>query len=111
MTLVAGSSAVTGQSYDYNGTSYLIVDNSTIAANKTENIVTTRVTSMASLFQSQGSFNGDISHWDTAAVTAMSHKFNNATSFNQNIGSWNGFIFINSKLIRITSIGVCENIS
>ena len=75
----------------------MIVNNSNIAANKTGNIVTTRVTSMASLFQSQGSFNGDISHWDTAAVTAMSHKFNNATSFNQNIGSWN--------TAAVTSIG------
>ena len=66
----------------------MIVDNSTIAANKTENIVTTRVTCMASLFQSQGSFNGDISHWDTAAVTNMSNMFAYAEAFNGDIGSW-----------------------
>ena len=35
VTLVARSSAVTGQSYDFNGTLYLVVDDSTIAANKT----------------------------------------------------------------------------
>ena len=74
VTLVAGSSAVTGQSYDYNGTSYLIVDDATIAANKTADIITTRVTSMARLFLNT-SFNGDISHWDTSAVTNMSYMF------------------------------------
>ena len=51
--------------------------------------MTTRVTCMASLFQSQGSFNGDISHWDTAAVTNMYNMFSQASEFNQNIGSWN----------------------
>ena len=66
----------------------MIVDNSTIAANKTENIVTTRVTCMASLFQSQGSFNGDISSWNTAAVTNMSAMFEGASAFNQDIGNW-----------------------
>ena len=88
VTLVAEPSAVTGQSYDYNGTSYLLVDNSSIAANRTANIVTTRVTSMASLFQSQTTFNGNISHWDTAAVTDMGSMFRGAYAFNQNIGSW-----------------------
>ena len=71
MTLVAGPTAVTGQSYDYNGTSYLVVDDATIAANKTANIVTTRVTDMAGMFYSASAFNGDISSWDTAAVTDM----------------------------------------
>ncbi len=66
----------------------MIVNNSNIAANKTGNIVTTRVTSMASLFQDT-SFNGDISHWDTAAVTDMNSMFNSATAFNGNISSWN----------------------
>jgi len=88
VTLVAGSSAVTGQSYDYNGTSYLIVDDATIAANKTADIITTRVTSMARLFLS-ASFNGDISHWDTAAVTSMYSMFSYASAFNGDIGSWN----------------------
>jgi surface protein len=88
VTLVAGPSAVTGQSYDYNGTSYLVVDNSTIAANNTANIVTTRVTNMSNLFYGSSSFNGDISHWDTSAVTNMDDLFR-STPFNQNIGAWN----------------------
>ena len=66
----------------------MIVNNSNIAANKTGNIVTTRVTSMASLFQDT-SFNGDISHWDTAAVTDMNSMFFYAQAFNGDISSWN----------------------
>mgnify|MGYP006092959395 CR=1 FL=1 len=66
----------------------MVVDNSTIAANKTANIVTTRVTSMGSLFQGQSSFNGNISHWDTAAVTNMDQMFQTAPAFNQDLSSW-----------------------
>ena len=91
VTLVAGPSAVTGQSYDYNGTDYLIVNNETIRDNdnKTRNIVTTRVTSMAGLFFEMRSFNGDIKNCDTAAVTDMSLMFGEARAFNGNISSWN----------------------
>jgi len=97
VTLVAGASAVTGQSYDYNGTSYLIVDDATIAANKTANIVTTRVTTMANLFSWSSSFNGDISHWDTAAVTDMGSMFRGAYAFNQDISSWNTAAVTNTE--------------
>ena len=79
----------------------MIVNNSNIAANKTGNIVTTRVTSMASLFQDT-SFNGDISHWDTAAVTDMNSMFNSATAFNGNISSWN-------TAAVTTMVGMFEN--
>ena len=53
---------------------YKIVDNSTIAANNTVNIVTTRVTNMADLFKST-SFNSDIGHWDTSTVTVTHGMF------------------------------------
>ena len=89
VTLVAGPTAVTGQSYDYNGTSYLVVDDATIAANKTANIVTTRVTDMYGMFYSASAFNGDISSWDTAAVTDMRFMFYSASAFNGDISSWN----------------------
>ena len=88
VTLVAGPTAVTGQSYDYNGTSYLVVDDATIAANKTANIVTTRVTDMADMFYLASAFNGDISSWDTAAVTDMTGMFFYASAFNGDISSW-----------------------
>ena len=73
VTIVASAEAVVGQSYTLNGTSYLVVDNSTIAANKTANIVTTRVTNMANLFSSALSFNGDIGHWDTSNAVSYTH--------------------------------------
>ena len=91
MTLVAGPSAVTGESYKYNGTSYLIVDDETIRDNdnKTANIVTTRVTDMRILFYADALFNQNVSSWDTAAVTNMSEMFRFASTFNQDIGNWN----------------------
>ena len=91
VTLVAGPSAVTGESYKYNGTSYLIVDDETIRDNdnKTANIVTTRVTDMRILFYANVLFNQNVSSWDTGAVTNMVLMFYGATAFNGDISSWN----------------------
>ena len=91
VTLVARSSAVVGQSYTYNGTSYMVVDDSNISAQVAAdnfNLVTTRVTSMYRMFRNDGSFNTNIGFWDTSSVTNMDQMFVNASSFNQNISSW-----------------------
>jgi surface protein len=53
------------------------------------NIVTTLITDMSSMFYNASTFNENIGSWDTAAVTNMSAMFYNALTFNQNIGSWN----------------------
>ena len=53
------------------------------------NIVTTLMTDMSSLFISKSGFNQPIGAWDTGAVTNMDHMFWNATAFNQPIGAWN----------------------
>ena len=53
------------------------------------NIVTTLMTNMESLFRDNSTFNQPIGSWDTSNVTDMDSVFYNAQEFNQNIGSWN----------------------
>ena len=53
------------------------------------NIITTFMTDMSTLFQSTNTFNQPISSWDTSSVTDMSGMFYYASAFNQPIGSWN----------------------
>jgi surface protein len=43
---------------------------------------------MSSLFYNKGSFNADISRWDTSSVTTMHQMFRGARAFNKDIGSW-----------------------
>ena len=47
------------------------------------------VTSMASMFLSCSSFNGNTSQWDVGRVMDMSNMFAGASSFNQSISTWN----------------------
>ena len=53
------------------------------------NIVTTLMTDMSTIFADAREFNRDIGNWDTSRVTNMSVMFSNATIFNQPIGNWN----------------------
>jgi surface protein len=80
-----------GQTATISGTTYTVVNNSTIAAQISAgnyNLCTTLVTDMNSLFKNKGSFNSNISFWDTSNVDNMSWMFHNAYAFNQNIGNW-----------------------
>ncbi|MEO0484955.1 MAG: BspA family leucine-rich repeat surface protein [Pseudomonadota bacterium] len=49
---------------------------------------TSQVTSMASTFESAGSFNQDIGSWDTSNVTNMDRMLKRAPYFNQDVGGW-----------------------
>ena len=51
-------------------------------------IDTSDITSMVSLFQFNSTFNGDITGWSVSSVIDMSGMFCDATSFNQDISKW-----------------------
>ena len=51
-------------------------------------IITSRITKMTSLFDSNATFNGDISEWDVSNVTDMGSMFYGATAFNGDISEW-----------------------
>ena len=53
------------------------------------NIITTAMTDMSSLFYNLTTFNANISSWDTSNVLTMQYMFGGARTFNQNINSWN----------------------
>ena len=54
-----------------------------------ENWDTSLVTVMSAAFNSNVSFNGDISGWDTSNVTNMGTMFFGASTFNQDLSRWN----------------------
>ena len=51
-------------------------------------IDTSDIKNMKSLFEYNETFNGDITGWSVSKVTDMSYMFHYATSFNQPIGNW-----------------------
>ena len=59
-----------------------------ISGSDLSKVVTTCVRDMARLFQSNSSFNQDISSWDTSNVTTMEEMFDRASAFNRDIGDW-----------------------
>jgi surface protein len=84
-------SVSSGDTQVINGTTYKVVDNSTIAgqiANENYNLCTTLVTNMSSLFAGNSSFNSNIGFWDTSNVTTMGDLFQSADNFNQDISGW-----------------------
>jgi surface protein len=54
-----------------------------------DNIVTTLMRNMNSMFDNATTFNHPIESWDTSRVTDMNFMFNNALVFNQPIRTWN----------------------
>ena len=52
-------------------------------------IVTTLMTDMGSMFQSYMNFNEPIDSWDTSNVTNMFAMFYAASAFNKDISGWN----------------------
>ena len=107
--------ASAGDTATISGTTYTVVNNSTIGGQISSgnyNLCTTLVTNMEGLFNGNtdnpnisfwdtssvtnframfwgSNFNQDISSWDTSSATSFEVMFYNAGSFNKNIGTWN----------------------
>ena len=68
-------------------------------------INTSKITDMSSLFYGMKEFNGDISGWNVSNVTDMYSMFYKCESFNQDISNWNvsnvnymGYMFYNCPI-------------
>ena len=68
-------------------------------------IDTSDITSMESLFQFNKTFNGDITGWNVSSVTDMGNMFYCAKSFNQPIGNWDvsSVIYMNNMFYNAES--------
>ncbi|MEN8777484.1 MAG: BspA family leucine-rich repeat surface protein [Polaribacter sp.] len=94
ITIKCNEAAKVGETYTFNNTSYLIVDNDLLKElvkneESLENVVTTYVTDMSYLFYKNKKFNDNISHWDVSNVTSMSWMFGFCEEFNGDISNWN----------------------
>jgi hypothetical protein len=94
ITVKAKKNAIVGNKYNLNGDTYYVVNEQLLKKmimndEDVSKVVTTRITSMNSLFKYKYFFNQNISSWDVSNVENMSRMFNCAKSFNQDIGAWN----------------------
>ena len=84
--------ATVGETAEINGITYTAVDDTSLRteiATDNVNLCTSLVTDMNGLFSENGSFNENISFWDTSNVLGMQLTFAGASSFNQDISNWN----------------------
>lgn len=116
ITIRAYDFASVGNEYELNGTTYLVVDDSTIFAqieSGNVNLCTSRVTNMDELFEDnagENSFNADIRFWDTANVTSMISMFYGAEDFNIDISAWNTSNVVNMQAMFLGAISFNQNI-
>ena len=74
-------------------------------------IDTSDITNMITLFQFNKTFNGDITGWSVSKVTDMSYMFHYATSFNQPIGNWDVSSVIDTNNMFSYATSFNQNIS
>ena len=133
VTIKASDNAITGESYELDEFSYVVVD-SVILYEMVLNdqnmtyVVTTRVTNLSHINFTKRSFpyfNQDISSWDLSNVTNTSHMFYLTDGFNQNISFWNvsnvtnmNSMFAGAKSFNqdlnswdVSNVSDCENFS
>ena len=94
VTIIADSSAVSGQEYVLDGVSYLVLANRAAlnsafgGGRNMATTVTTRVTDFFELFEALSGWNDAIGNWDTSSVTNMNRMFQETDDFNQNLTWW-----------------------
>ena len=93
VTIKARDWAFTGDTGVVNGVGYTIVSGEVLRnmianGDDVTRVCTSRIISMANMFDGNTVFNQDIGNWDTSNVTNMSGMFESASSFNQDIGNW-----------------------
>jgi surface protein len=80
-----------GDTATISGTTYTVVDNSTIQGevdNGNVNLCTSLVTNMSEIFLNKNQFNENINFWDTSNVTTTYAMFADASAFNQRLDNW-----------------------
>ena len=94
VTVKAKDWVTIGETYELNGESYLVVDDNMLQemvfptpSYDLSKVCTSFVTNMTNYFNSEFSFNQDISSWDTSNVLSMEGMFS-WIGFNQDISYW-----------------------
>ena len=104
--------AAAGESGTVGGTSYTkrtaaqIEADTSLAATS----CTSGIDDMSNLFQSDTSFNGDISHWDVSSVTTMNLMFSGASIFDQDISNWDVSMVTNMTSMFFNATAFNQNI-
>ena len=80
--------AAVGDVGTVDGTEYTKRTDGGITVTNAATSCTSGITNMFQMFDSESSFNGDVSSWDVSSVTNMQGMFIAAAAFNQDIGSW-----------------------
>ena len=106
ITIKVKDDAQVGSVYKLKGISYTIVDNENIAdyisssiPSEYQYLVTSRVTSLQSLFYNNKADDINVSSWDVSNVESIYYLFDNASNFNSDISAWDV-----SKVKRMTGI-------
>ena len=106
--------ASVGDTAVINGTTYTVVNNSTIAgqiANGNVDLCTTLVTDMSRLFRDLSFSISNLNFWDTSNVTNMERMFSSASGFNQDIGGWNTSNVTNMNAMFAVAVQFNQDIS
>jgi surface protein len=87
VTIMCPNAAV-GDSALINGIMFTKVDKSTLTPHNAARSCVTGIEDFSYTFETDTTFNEDISHWDLSTANSIAHMFHDATEFNQDISYW-----------------------